>query len=104
MSTYIYAFIRKDLPFEHQLVQLAHAAYEAGKKFQDQVGISNLILFSARDEADINEIKDYLSFEGIEYVSFYEPDYNRGYTSICTTPISGSLRKKFSKWKLYTPA
>lgn len=104
MSSYIYAFIRKDLAIEHQLVQLAHAAYEAGKKFQDQAGISNLVLFAAQDETEIEDIKDYLSFEGIDYVSFYEPDYNRGYTSICTAPISGSARKKFSKWKLYTPA
>lgn len=102
--TYIYAFIRQDLPVEHQLVQLAHASYEAGKKFNDSVGISNLVLFSAKDEQDIKEIMDYLSFEGVEFVSFYEPDYNRGYTSICTAPVSGSTRKKFNKWKLYTPA
>ena len=105
MNSYIYSFVRTDLPVEHQLVQLAHAAYEAGKKFQDRLGISNLVLLAARDESEIQEISDYLYLEDINHVTFFEPDYNHGLTALCTEPIvDEAKRKKFRRWRLYTPA
>jgi len=47
MTTYIYTFIRKDISPEQKIVQIGHACYEAGKKFRDEFGISNLILLEA---------------------------------------------------------
>lgn len=45
--SYIYTFIRRDISPEQRIVQIGHACYEAGKKFQDEFGISSLILLEA---------------------------------------------------------
>jgi hypothetical protein len=33
--SYIYTFIREDISHAQRIVQIGHACYEAGKKFQD---------------------------------------------------------------------
>jgi hypothetical protein len=45
--SYIYTFVRKDISPEQKIVQIGHACYEAGKRFQDNLGISSLILLEA---------------------------------------------------------
>lgn len=99
MVNYIYCFIRTDIPFVQRIVQIGHVCYEAGKLFQDQLGISHMILLSAKDEEDIKSISKQLDGRGIDYVSFYEPDIN-SYTSICTIPISDKCNY-FSKFNRY---
>lgn len=102
MSSYIYTFIREDLSPEQKIVQIGHACYEAGKKFQDTEGISNLVLLSAKDEDDLTDIAYKLDMKGIEYYMFYETDIH-SYTAICTRPvIDQKERNFFSKWELFT--
>ena len=102
MTSYIYTFVRKDLSPEQRIVQIGHACYEAGKQFQDPQGISNLVLLGAQDEDDLKNIAMKLDIRGIEYYMFYEPDYNTGYTAICTRPITEDRERSFfRKWDLF---
>ena len=103
LPLYMYVFIRQDLPIEQQIVQASHASHEAGREFKypaDQ--ISNLILLNVKSEEHLKEIANDLDELRIQYKMFFEPDYNRGYTSIATAPISSlDHRRYFHTHKLY---
>ncbi len=100
-ESYIYTFVRDILPHTQKIVQIGHACYEAGKKFTDSCGISNLILLSARNEEDLLKIADNLEVSDINHTIFYEPDNEMGHSAICTEPITKSeQRALFRKYKL----
>ena len=102
MNSYIYTFVRQDLSPEQRIVQIGHACYEAGKKFQDDLGVSNLVLLSVENEDELTDIAFKLDMRGIGYYMFYENDIN-SYTAICTVPvIEGNERSFFKKYKLYS--
>lgn len=95
-DSYIYTFIRNDLSPEQRIVQIGHACYEAGKRFED-VGISNLVLLHAENEMELEDIAYQLDMRGIDYYMFYEPDYGTGHTAICTRPITENRERKIFK-------
>ena len=102
MSSYIYTFIRRDIPHAQKIVQLGHATFEAGKLFKSANEISNLVLLSAENEAELLNISRKLDTKEIEYYMFYEPDNSMGYSAICTRPIfDPKERQFFKKWNLY---
>lgn len=101
-KNYCYTWIRTDLPIEQQIVQAAHSALEAGREFQKPDAISHLILLEAESEHHLRKIGDELTELGIKYHTFFEPDHNRGYTSLTTEPItSKAIRKHLRRHTLY---
>jgi hypothetical protein len=105
MSSYIYCFIRQDISPEQRIVQIGHACFEAGKRFSDPYHVSNLVLLSARDEADIKEIAGRLGERDINFYVFYEPDNGMGHSAICTRPITNNReRAVFKQWGLFKHA
>lgn len=103
MNPYIYTFIRDDISPEQKIVQLGHAAWEAGLRFKKPNKIASLILLHADDENDLESIAQELDEKGIEFYMFYEPDNMMGHSAICTRPITTeSERQIFSKWELYS--
>lgn len=102
-TPYTYCFVRTDIPKEYQMVQACHACLERGfslPKADQPKQTSYLILFGVKDEEDLKKKADYLGMNGISFEMFYEPDYNTGYTAICTEPVYGEQRKLFKKFKL----
>jgi hypothetical protein len=102
--SYIYTFIRRDLSPEQKIVQLGHACHEAGKllKHEENQETSSLILLSAQNEKELKSIARKIDCAGIDFHMFYEPDYDTGYTAICTRPIiTERERRFFSRWDLY---
>jgi len=94
--------LRSDLPPEHQIIQAAHAAYEAGALFGlPGEGPLHLALLEAKDEADLMRLAGAAEADGIELALFFEPDGDTGATAFATQPIhkgqSRSLRKA-KKW------
>jgi len=103
--SYIYAFIRKDISPEQKIVQIGHACYEAGKAFNDKLGISSLVLLEARDESDLKSIAEKLEYRNIGFNMFFEPDNSMGHSAICTQPITDNQHRSFfRKWRLYKHA
>lgn len=102
-KNYTYSFIRKDLPLEQQLVQLAHSALEAGRSFGNPGGgITHLILLEAQSETQLMQISLDLKGLGIKHEIFFEPDDDMGWTSLTTEPLhTKEQRKYFFKHKLY---
>lgn len=98
----MYCFIRADLPIEQQIVQAAHSALEAGRDLGKPSSNSRLILLEAKSQDQLLKISQRLAAAGIKFRMFYEPDHNRGYTSITTEPISQDEdRAFFKKYTLY---
>ena len=96
-TPYTYLFIRKDLPFPQQLVQIAHAAHDAGYKFGDH---SHMVCFEIDGEKKLLDAASYLEDTGIEFRMFHETDIGE-HTAICTTPLHGDARKALRKFKMY---
>ena len=92
---YTYVFIRKDIPLHQQLVQVGHAALEAGFRFPQPDQTSSLIVLEVPDKQSLLSIQDRLTSKAIEHYTFFEPDFDMGESAICTTPI---LRKNDRYW------
>ena len=101
-NNYVYTYIRTDLPIEQQIIQASHSALEAGRELKKPDKVSHLILLEAKSEADLLTIANELSERDIKFSLFYEPDYNRGYTSLTTEPlITNTERSYFQKHRMY---
>ena len=76
----IYAFVRTDLSPEQQMVQAAHAAAEAGRRFyRPEHGISSLIVLAVSNLQALYKAKMLLERLDIEHDMFFEPDWNTGH-------------------------
>lgn len=96
-TPYTYMFIRKDLSFPQQLVQLAHAACRAGYLFGDH---SHMVCFELNGERKLLDAAIHLDNSGIDYELFHEPDIGE-HTAICTKPVCGDVRQVMRKFKMY---
>ena len=96
----MYTFTRTDLPIEQQIVQSAHSALEAGRELGKPKSPSHLILIGIKSQDALLKIADDLKQLGIKFHLFYEPDYNRGYTSLTTEPLE-TRHPYFFKHSLY---
>lgn len=97
----MYIFVRTDIPIEYQMVQACHACFEMGMEIADKPKqVSHMVLCQIKNEEEIYKLSSYLKEHDMAYHMFYEPDYNTGYTAICTEPIYGEQRKLFKKFKL----
>ena len=96
-TPYTYLFIRTYLSAPQQIVQASHAALEAGNRFGSH---SHLVLIGMDNEETLLKAASHLDELGIELEKFYEPDYNTGWTALCTQPLRGDVRKPLRKYQL----
>lgn len=97
---YMYLFVREDLSKQQQIVQSAHAALEAGFRFErPDPDTTHLVLIGAKDEEHLMNIQLHLNESGIEYELFFEPDID-SHTAIATKPLKGEERKALRKFRL----
>ena len=96
-TPYTYLFIRRDLSGPQQIVQSAHAALNAGKRFGSH---SHLVLIDTSSEQELFRTASHLNDHEIEFEMFHEPDHDTGYTAICTQPLTGDQRKPLRRFKL----
>lgn len=100
--SYIYVFVRTDLPLEQQVVQAIHAGTEAGHSF-DRVSVeaSSLILLQVPNKEKLEVALARTIERGVRCEAFNEPDWDYGLTAFATEPIFGDRRKVFNKYKLW---
>lgn len=84
-------------------MQAAHSALEAGRAFPNpSTETSHLILLEVSSEAALLQAAADLDALGIKHHLFFEPDDERGYTSLTTEPLfTKEQRKYFFKHRLY---
>jgi len=62
-----------------------------------------MVLCAIPGVRELDRLSCELKHQDIDHHMFYEPDYDTGYTAICTEPIYGDARKLFRKYKLWKP-
>jgi len=100
MTPYVYVAVRSDLTFAQQLVQSAHASQESGAQFGCPENC-HMVVCEVDDIQGLDLFCETCENIGISYALFYEPDNHLGYTAACTQPITGSMRSKFRKFRLF---
>lgn len=96
---YIYVLVRTDLSKPQQIVQSAHAVFEASKTARTYQHPS-IIVCEAKNEKHLLEICKYLHSKNISFSEFREPDIGYELTAIASEPVYASDRLIFSKFKL----
>lgn len=102
----MYVFIRKDLPIEQIIVQVAHAALESGIHLNHPTrkeDPSSLIVLQVKDQKELEKAFDKMSKNeaGIDLIKFFEPSWDYGFTSFATSPVKVEDRLLFKKYRLF---
>jgi hypothetical protein len=84
-----------------QIVQVAHACLEAGRRFQPEDGC-HLVMLHVPDEIELRLAVQQAEASGIRCALFHEPDDNLGFTAACTEPVVASYRRFFRRYPLWT--
>lgn len=100
---YMYVFVRTDMTAAQQIVQAAHATYDAGQKFKKTEHPLHLILFDVKNEAELLRASMRIGLDDVDHCMFFEPDFDTGYTAIATEPLYGEDREVMRKYNLYLP-
>lgn len=121
---YVYVWVRKDLPHAYQIIQAGHALHEMGmdtmrpwfyddppKKTSETTSISvgtrkmpvHLILFGVKNEKELLEVSRYLNENTVEHHTFYEPDFDTGFTAIATELFDNNSERRslFKRFRMY---
>lgn len=100
MNKYSYVFVREDLPNIVKLVQASHACMEMGFVTRLPEKPTFLIALPVKNEKNLKRLADKLEREKIKFSIFFEPDFDYGYTALCTEPVEYGKHKIFEKYDL----
>jgi hypothetical protein len=104
-KSYVYALIRRDIPIEQQLVQVGHAALEAGRfHYGPDEPIASFIVLEVPDKADLLRAAEKLTHQGVAHSLFFEPDFDMGHSALASRPVRGKERNLFRRWPLWQGA
>lgn len=67
-------------------------------------GIPNIVLIGVPNVAALKEAASLLSAAAIPHWEWDEPDFDYGFTAICTAAISGEQRRVLAHYRLWEPA
>ena len=105
MKPYVYVLVREDISLEQKLVQVGHAALEAGFRFQQPERTASLIVLSVPDREALEAAAVRLNAKGIDCHLFHEPDFGMGHSALATRPISEKAeRHLMRKYPLFKAA
>lgn len=87
------------------MAQACHAAYETGKVFNDKplCDPDSLIVIGIKNQEQLLKAQAKLEEAGIKTIPFFEPDWDYGFTSFGTEPLSDEQRtivRKYQLWKI----
>lgn len=97
---YVYIFVRQDIPLVQQIVQSNHATWQMSAKYGDE-SIPNIVLIGVPDIEALNAACRLLSENQIPHWSWTDPDFDFGFASIATAPISGLARQCLAHYRLW---
>ena len=104
---YHYVLVRTDLTAAQQMVQAAHAAYEAGSKYGTHERNGSLVMCAVSDEEALQQAISRLEYGDIPHVVWREPDLGNEITSVATAPLPPVQRKAMRRFRMwqggYTP-
>jgi hypothetical protein len=93
--------VRCDIPLADQVVQVGHAAFEAGQRWPEDRATCHLILVGVASQADLLDLAVRCEARAIAFVMFNEPDDGMGFTALCSEPLADNRRKLFRRYPLW---
>lgn len=100
----LYVFVRTDISPAQQMVQAAHAAAEAGRKFyRAEHGVASLIVLAVPSTGHLLAAAERLRAIGLEHTLFVEPDFGMGPSALGTRALTDGERRHLRSWPLWTP-
>lgn len=101
-SHVLYVLVRTDIALAQQLVQAAHAAAEAARRFyRHEHGTASLVVLAVPDGAALHRAHERLLAHGIEHEMFFEPDDAMGHSAIGTEPLCARRRRALRRYPLW---
>jgi hypothetical protein len=98
----LYVLVRTDIPVAQQLVQAAHAAAEAARRYyRPSHGVASLVVLSVRGPAELLRARQRLEDLDVEHTVFFEPDGAMGDSAIGTRPLLDTERAALRGWPLW---
>lgn len=101
---YVYIFVRRDIPIQHQMAQACHGALEAGKRFPENRGSTDsIIVIGVKNKDELKKAQKRLNENGVETEPFWEPSWDYGLTSFGTRPLTENERhimRRYQLWKV----
>lgn len=102
--SYIYIFVRTDLPMAAQIVQTNHATYQASQQFRQEGNeIPYMILIGVADKQALEDVMERLKRHDIRFEAFYEPDNDMGLTAVTTHLLTNKERCPLRSYPKWTP-
>lgn len=101
---YNYGFVRRDLTDVQQIIQWGHALQGAtlsDARLEEELDPLHTVLFEVANERELLDVAKELERENIAFYKFYEPDYDLGYTALCTYSVSGAEREFFLRYRKF---
>jgi uncharacterized protein (UPF0128 family) len=100
--TWVYVFVRTDMPVPQIAVQSGHAALEAGHAFdKPSIDPSSLIILAVKNKEQLTKALEHVKSLGLRTVEFFEPDWDYGFTSFATEPLQEDQRRLLRKYQLW---
>lgn len=101
MKQYMYVAVRRDLSHSQQVVQAAHAAIEASKRYHLSSHYHpSVIILGVKSETTLDNFRNYVHDMGFHYETFREPDRNNESTAVAVFPVSQDQKAMFKKFQL----
>lgn len=97
MPTWLYAFVRTDIPVIHQAVQLGHAVYEASCDERHP----SFVFLAVDNEEQLQKAMSRAFYNGIDIYPFYESYLDWGLTAFAINGITKENRHLFKEYKLW---
>lgn len=85
-------------------MQSNHAVFHLALKYHGIEGIPNIVLIGIPNIRSLSKVERKLQENSISHFSWHEPDFDLGFTSIATVPLSGDIRKVLENYRLYPRA
>lgn len=100
IDTYVYVFVRQDLPLSQQLVQSNHAVFSLATLTR-QESVPNIIAIGVPDKPALERVLAKLKANQIPHYAWHEPDYDYGFTSIATVPLTVEQKQVLENYRLW---
>lgn len=99
-ETYVYVFIRTDIPAEQQVVQSCHAVFHMAELYIPDRQTPNIIVIGVPHLTALNRVKTKLQANQIPHYAWTEPDFDMGETAIATVPLDSEQREVLKNYRV----
>ncbi len=99
---YIFVFVRQDISLAQQAVQSLHAMHKMVRVLRpDYDDTPNIVYIGLPNRASLEKALEKLKAHQIVHARWDEPDFDLGFTSIATAPLSNQEKSVLSNYRVW---